>query len=80
MYFNDVCKKVVNDKQYLYIKQNGDMTIETSTKRKKGFIMLDLFTASICLQIYNAINPKNQEIFKLLPVNKIINFCLSKAG
>lgn len=43
------------------------------TGSKKGWMLVDSFTASAVLQVFNAIGPENQEKMKKLPLLKMVD-------
>ena len=45
------------------------------TGNKKGWILLDAFTASIMCQVYENISPKAQESFNKITLYKLIDIC-----
>lgn len=42
--------------------------------------MLDLFTASAMVQVYEALSPANQSRFDEIPLPRLVDFVLSKVG
>lgn len=47
---------------------------ELSTGKKKGWIMLDSFTASAMLQVYNAMNSEQQSKYNTFHFLKLVDF------
>lgn len=41
---------------------------------KRGWVMVDLFTASAMLTVYNALNPEHQNKFDSIPFQKLVDF------
>lgn len=60
----DKIRQVVTERQYNRV--NG--------------VLVDLFTASIVVQIYDALNPENQAKLGAMEVKKICSICMKLAG
>lgn len=46
------------------------------TGKKKGWILLDLFTASRMQVVKDALKPESQEKFDAISLMKLVNFCM----
>lgn len=59
-------------------KQTGTAQYDVKpifTGNKKGWTMLDSFTASVISAVYDALKPDNQAKFNNLPLGKLLDFC-----
>jgi hypothetical protein len=85
MRLSEISKKIVSEKSAVMIRPRP--RTETTapweydvkdlfTGKKKGWILLDLFTASKMLLVFNAIKPENQTRFDMLPLDKTVDFCM----
>ena len=65
----EICQKVIDDKQYTYVKAS------------RGKMMLDGLTATAIVKIYNAIkDPIQKENFLKADWEKIANFSIKRCG
>ena len=48
------------------------------TGNKRGWVILDIYTVSAIMAVYNALTPENQAKINLLSIPKVANFALSK--
>lgn len=60
-----VMKEIVERKQFAMIKQRGS---------KKGEL-IDLFSASTVMAVYNALNPENKKKLESVPLVARVNMC-----
>lgn len=83
MLISEVIKKVTDEHQAVLIRlRKGHVkgqpyeydVKELFTGNKKGWVVLDGFTASAMLAIYNGLKPENQDKFNLISLPKLIDF------
>jgi len=73
-----VFETVVNTKSYRLARQRKDskeydLKSTSHAGNKKGWIFIDLFTASAVMQVYNALNDANKITFAKMPLIKMVN-------
>ena len=66
----DVAKQVVKKKQFVYINPK---TGKTSDDKKKGFIILDMTTANMLVQIADALKKETSEKFTSMPLIQAVD-------
>ncbi|MEV5068903.1 hypothetical protein MRBLMI12_000459 [Microbacterium sp. LMI12-1-1.1] len=54
--------------------------VRTATAEKVEGVLLDTFTASVVVAVFEAMNDTNRARFDSLPLVKLVDFCLSKAS
>ena len=73
----EIAKKAVDEgsaQKFRHIRGNQyDCQVGIWTGNNRHWVLLDHFTASAIVQIYENINPENQARFMNLPLNKIID-------
>ena len=78
----DVARAVVESKQAHVFKQNADGSYQARPYpwKTKGGVLLDLFSASALVTVFDNLNPENQEKLLKLPLVKavMISFKLIK--
>ena len=53
---------------------------ETQTAGTIEGALLDTFTASALVAVYEAMSPENQARFDSIPLDKLVAFCFQQAG
>jgi hypothetical protein len=66
----DVAKQVVKKKQFVYVNPK---TLKTTDDKKKGFIILDMTTANMLVQIADALGDVNREKFTSMPLIQAVD-------
>ena len=72
----DSMRQIVAEGSYKRVGTDGAIIPEG----KRGGALIDLFTASICCQVYDALNEANQAKLRAMPVYVAINACLKVAN
>ena len=54
--------------------------VDTKTAQMLEGALLDTFTASAMIAVYEAMNDSNRARFDTVPLDKLASFCLSKVG
>lgn len=88
MKISDIFKKVVNESQAVLIRPrevDSNNNIQYDVKelfsgKKKGWTVLDGFTASAMLTVYNALEKKSQEKYDTVSLSKLLNFTWKHVG
>ena len=75
-----VCKKVLAEGAMLIRPRKSAKVVaydckELYTGKKKGWMILDSFTASAIMACFNAVNADTQERMKRAPVTKLSAIC-----
>lgn len=75
----EVAKQAVNESSAQKIRPTKDRQFEYDVQpemfsgNNRGWTLLDLFTASVIVQIYEALNETNRQKYINLPLPKFIN-------
>jgi hypothetical protein len=72
----EICQKIVYDRACFVVRPRADTPGEYDAKlwpggSKRGWIFVDLFTASAIVAVYNALNETNKTKFSVLPIEKM---------
>lgn len=79
----DACKQVMETKSLHLVRlrkrQEEGEPLQYDAKpwegNKRGWVLLDLFTASVVCRVYEAINEANKAKLDRLPVQKAVDVC-----
>jgi hypothetical protein len=81
MHAIEIARKVVAERQCHLLRERKDTPAGTEGKQydarpygegsKRGWTLLDGFTASAIVQVYDALNDKNRGVFGALPIEKM---------
>ena len=84
MTISDIAHTAVKDGAQL-IRYRADSHKETGTAQydckpmftgsKRGWTLIDSFTASALVAVYKALGPESQAKFNNLPLGKLVDFC-----
>jgi len=86
MKLKEVCEKVVSEHTACLIRQRKDSEAgeldykETFTGKKKGWILLDAFTASTVSKVFNELCEKNQQKLNSMEPGRAVNTCWNLIG
>lgn len=70
----EVCRKIVTEHQCHVIRHRGGTEYDAKpwgTGNHKGWVIVDAFTASAIVQVYDALNNDNKVKFFALPIDKM---------
>jgi len=78
----DAARNVVKNKQYVYINvKTNEFSNDDEYKKKKGWVLLDLFTASAMVQIYDALKDKaNKEKYGNMNIAQAVDITWKLVG
>lgn len=81
----DTARQVVKEHQFRYVHPETGEIVDEKTRRTldrlteefdgevvKGAVVLDAFTASMLVSVFDALSPKNQETFAAMPLTKAV--------
>lgn len=75
-----LCKKVLTDGAMLIRPRKGASPLQYDAKelftgKKKGWAILDAFTAGAIVACYNAVQPKTQAAMEKTSITKLASIC-----
>jgi hypothetical protein len=76
----EVCQDVMNN-GFAYIRDTPNVRGSYDLKRTgktKGWVLLDAFSASAVVAVYNALSEENKTKITRIPILKLINFCFGQ--
>jgi len=81
----DAARKVVNESQCVLLRPRKGEPLRydckaTFTGKKKGWFYLDLFTSSVIVKVWEAINETNRAKLEKLPIQRIASICFQLIG
>ncbi len=81
MVASEIIKRITEEKGCVLIRYREPISKpyqydvkEPFTGNKKGWVIVDLFTASAMMTVYNALSEINKPKFDLIPFNKLVDF------
>jgi uncharacterized membrane protein len=66
----DIARKVVKDKQFVYVHPK---TLKIVEDKKKGYVVLDMTTANMLVTIADALKKETREKFTSMPLSQAVD-------
>jgi hypothetical protein len=81
----EAAQNIVNTQSAHLVRPNKNDPIKydmklVGTGNNKGWVILDLFTASVIVNVYSQINRKHQKMLEVAPIHRVVSACLSCIG
>lgn len=79
MKLSEVCEKVIADKTAVLVRdrKEGGLEVKPYAGNKRGWVLLDLTTASVCCQVFDRVKPKVKTTLDSFPAKKAVRIIWS---